>query len=198
MSPRAGTRSKTHPTSPRASPQSQLQGRQSQLQALQSQPEAPAVTTGRLLAGPRRSTRSTFLGELLSQGRPCQGPRPRKFTSPPRPTETAAASSGPATPSHVHRRSSTTPGPDWTRPPRDIGRPTVRARRRTIHYGLRDGEIRCVARRSRASMTEQLWSPHEIRRAVQGLRRDPGAKRMLGRARVVVMAWHDHRGGRRD
>jgi len=107
-------------------------GPQSQLEAPQSQPEAPAAITGRPLAGPRRSTRSTFLGGPLSPGRPCQGLRPRKLTSSPWPNATAEASNGPATPATLAAEGSTTPGPDWMGPPRNIGRPTVRARRRTI------------------------------------------------------------------
>ena len=52
------------------------------------------------------------------------------------------------------------------------------------YYGLRDGEIRCVAPRSRASATEKLAAAMTAAHS-KACARDPGATRMLGRARVL-------------
>ena len=55
------------------------------------------------------------------------------------------------------------------------------------YYGLRDGEIRCLARRSRASAKEKL-AAHDRRARTHhayGLRPRPGAKRTLRRARCL-------------
>jgi hypothetical protein len=121
MSRRAGTRRRTHPN---------LYGR------ARGHNWRPAVTTGgpAVTTGGPRSHNRKALGRSSAQ---YSFYVPRRTSQPaeaqaPLVEATPEASNGPASPATLTPEGSTTPGPDWMGPPRNIGRPTVRAGRRSI------------------------------------------------------------------